>query len=314
MRLFILGDTHGNTDWLRDYVFPTAAKLNPFGIIQLGDFGAWEHTDSGIEYMDAVAALTEQYLIPVFWLHGNHDKHSLVLDWYGEDRNPDGFIRCRPGVYYIPQGHTWVWEGVKFRVFGGAYSVDKEWRLETERERYRKALNVEGYRRQAGRPPLDIEPTFETLWFPEEEMTDVEFAKLMEADSSKVDVIFSHDKPRGANLGPHFNLKDLPECMPNQDRLQRALVAHQPDWWFHGHFHHRYETMVRNGDDDAFTRVVGLSCDPDGAPRFWRPTHSWSVLDIHPGPSIVVTSGSFAVDKWIETEEDDGSDAGAVVA
>lgn len=289
MRLFVIGDTHGNTRYLCNYLIPAAAEIDADVIVQLGDFGYWEHAQSGVDFLDNVSQVALRYGIPLYWLHGNHDKHSLTLERYGDRVTPGGFIECRPNVEYIPQGHIWEWAGKRMRAFGGAYSVDKLYRLEVERKRYVEALNVEGYRLKAGRPAKVVEPTAETLWFPEEEMTDQDMVNMLAADSSPMDIIFSHDRPLGAKVA-HLQLKDDPECLPNQVRLQNALIAHQPDFWFHGHLHHRYMTMVRCGDDDAWTTVYGLGPDTDAAPRFWRRTDSWCVVDI--GNNITVTPGA----------------------
>lgn len=275
-------------------MYPEAVRLGADVIIQVGDFGYWEHTDEGVAFLDEVSEVATEHQIPLYWLHGNHDKHSLLLEKYGDKRTEDGFIEIRPGVFYIPQGHVWEWEETRFRAFGGAYSIDKEWRLEWEANRWRKLAEKENYRRKAGEAPRDVPSTVGTLWFPEEQMTDEEFAQLMAADSDPVDVIFSHDKPRGAD--PLIPLKNEPECWPNQDRLQRALVTHKPDFWIHGHLHHSYASMVRCGDDDQWTKVVGLAPDDEAAHRFWRAWQSWCLLDFGWGAPITLTTGAEARD------------------
>src|SRR4051812_6589522 len=98
---------------------------------------------------------------------------------------------------------------MRFVALGGAYSVDKQWRVNEERKR-----------RAPG-----------TLWFPEEEMTDTEFYRHL-AGPSPVDVLLAHDKPRAAN--PDWNRKDLPECWPNQDRIQAAAVTLKSKLLVHG--------------------------------------------------------------------------------
>ena len=255
MRVLITGDTHGNARWLREYIFPVAMTLQAEAIVQLGDFGAWEHTPDGVAFMDQVDIMGLNAGIPLYWLHGNHDKHSHTIKAYKRDER--GFLKCREFVRYIPQGHVWDWGGVSFRSFGGAYSVDKQWRVERER--------------RTGKPG--------TLWFPEEEMTDAEMDQLLAADHSSKDIIVSHDKPFSSR--PRWNRKNLPGCTPNQLRLERALRTHEPEYWFHGHLHHFYADLVHG---DAWgTVVVGLDCDDNAAEEHWKKTQAWAVADLEDG-------------------------------
>lgn len=253
MKILIVGDTHGNTRWLREYIYPVAMTLKVNAIVQLGDFGAWEHTPGGVMFMNDVNDLSQDSGIPLYWLFGNHDKHSHTIKAYKP--NQRGFLPCREFVFHIPQGHTWTWAGVTFRAFGGAYSIDKQWRLVKER--------------RAGKP--------QSLWFPEEEMDEAELNYLLDLDSSPKDIILSHDKPFSAR--PPWNRKNIAECMPNQMRLERALRAHQPHWWFHGHLHYHYVDKVFSSDHKQ-TTVVGLDPDDNAAELNWKRTQSWALLDL----------------------------------
>lgn len=289
MRLLVAGDIHGNAAFVENYLYPTAAAVKADAIVQLGDFGYWEHEPDGVVFLDLVEQCAVDYDIPLYWLRGNHDKISLCLRRYGHDRTDDGFVICRPHVLHIPDGHVWTWAGARMRAFGGAYSVDKRWRLDQEAKRQRALLSKEQGRLAAGRPRKPVPSTAGTLWFPEEELTGAEFAELLAADSSKLDIILSHDKPASSNLGHGIDLKNDPECRTNQDNLQRALTAHTPTFWLHGHLHHLYEDTVRCGDDDSHTRVVGLGCDQQAGGRFWRPTDAWCLLDLD--TTVTLTHG-----------------------
>ncbi len=289
MRVFIAGDTHGNTNWWLSYLLPTAKAHRADVIVQVGDFGFWEHEPDGITYLDRLNREAAAQCIVIYALHGNHDNWSDTMRRYGHDRDDDGFVRVRSHIRYIPQGHVWTWAGRSMRAFGGAYSLDKEWRIKTERKREAAAWSRENERRAAGKAPRDVPSFADTLWFRDEEMTDQEFTELMVAHIFTVDVVFSHDKPRGSD--PGLDLKNEPACHPNQDRLQLALHTHRPRFWFHGHLHHAYTQTLRSGDDDTFTDVIGLSCDDAARPRFWRPYDCWAVLDLLDDERMVVTTG-----------------------
>jgi len=291
MRILVVGDLHGNLPFALDYIFPVAATHEVDAIVQCGDFGYWEHTAEGEDFLDALAEEVDRTNIPLHWVRGNHDNLRLALARYGDRRTDDGFLACRPGVNLIPDGHIWLWSGKLLRAFGGARSLDRDMRLDMEAKRYRRAVIGEAARRAKGLPPRDVPTTTGTLWFPEEELTDDQYLEFLRKDSSPLDVVFSHDKPAGT-AARGLNLNSEPEYFRNQQWLQRCLVAHRPQWWFHGHLHLRYTDTIRSGDDDTWTTVVGLGCDTAAADRFAKPWHTWCVVDLEPGRDIVVTSGS----------------------
>jgi hypothetical protein len=257
VKLLIVGDTHGNGRWLREYIYPVAMTLGVEAIIQLGDFGAWEHLPEGVTFMDEVGDLSRDSGIPLYWLHGNHDKHSHTIEAYQRDQR--GFLVCREFVFYIPQGHAWTWGGVSIRAFGGAYSVDKAGRVEAE------------MRKKVGQG---------TFWFPEEEMSDAEMDQLLAADDRPKDIVLSHDKPYSSR--PGWNRKNIPACIPNQLRLDRALKAHQPAYWFHGHLHYHYTDKVFSGNYRQ-SMIFGLDPDDNAADRQWKRTQTWAYAELDDG-------------------------------
>lgn len=257
MKVFVLGDTHGNLTHSR-YAINTAAKLGCDVVFQLGDFGYWEHVQSGVDFLDEVNEMAGEKRMPVYFLDGNHDKTSFLLSKHGEDVNEYGFNAVRRNIFYSGRGNRWTWDGVRFISLGGAYSVDKESRLWAEARRGES----------------------ETLWFPEEEMSDEDMEKIL-TDTTPVDVIFAHDKPRGAK--PDWDRKDLMECWPNQDRLQRAVETLTPSLFMHGHLHYRYDQNVDYGGPEGAlrtVRVIGLAPDQyaNEFPGYKR-ADSWYVLD-----------------------------------
>lgn len=292
MNIFITGDTHGNTDWLRTYIFPTAKALAADAIIVLGDFGYWEHTSDGVVFLDDVDRAAQSSGIPLYWLHGNHDKFSLALKYYSHQRDGEGFIYCRQNVLYIPQGHSWVWHGRAFRSFGGAYSIDKGYRLRMEQKRQFDLARQEQLRAKArNRSAQSVPDQTGTLWFPEEEMTDQDMTDLLVADPYEKHYVLSHDKPLMAR--PGWNRKEFPLCQPNQQRLQKALKLHKPSYWFHGHLHYHYSDLVRSGPDTA-TKVVGLEPDRAAAESGWRHRHTWLTLQLREDGTDKVTLGEDA--------------------
>lgn len=270
-RILVAGDTHGDTGHLV-YLIQQARQHGVRKIMQLGDFGAWEHTADGREFFDTGNKVAEREGVTVYWLDGNHDKSSLVLELYGQQPDEEGFLLCRPNIRYAPRGHRWQWGESRCMAFGGAYSVDKGWRIEEERRNTTKAaVRAARY----GATPRDFTGT---LWFPEEEATDAQVDAAL-ANPAPVDVLFTHDKPRAAAVG--WNRKDLPECWPNQDRVQRLVRALRPALVLHGHLHYPYETGIYNGEGtNPWVTVRGLDCGQGGYHPGYRVRDSWEILEL----------------------------------
>jgi hypothetical protein len=215
-------------------------------VFVLGDFGYFEHLPQGVEFLDRLNTYANILNVQVYFLDGNHDKTSMILERYGDQLDHEGFLLVRPYIRYAPRGHRWVWDGCRFVAFGGAYSVDKSIRLVDEKEN--------------SWPPG-------TSWFPEEEMSDEDMYEFLK-DDEQVDIILAHDKPRSSNPGPSF--KDHPLCIFNQDRLQRALTQLGPRYFFHGHLHYAYEDRVYPGESRPhWTKVIGIDCNGTHG-RSWR--------------------------------------------
>lgn len=262
--LLVAGDTHGNPNHIM-YLFQRALAQDVDAIFQVGDFGYWEHDPDGGAYLDLVSDLAVSNAMPFYWIDGNHENHTLLREKYADaPRTSEGFWVIRDGLYYVPRGARWTWNGVSLMGFGGAISIDKNWRLDVEKNG--------GIKRNGRRGPA---PGPRTLWWPEEETTDAELALALQ-DPAPVDILFTHDKPRAST--PPWNNKDLPELWPVQDRVQTLVRTLKPKLLIHGHLHIRYTDRIRCGDDGEHTVVEGLDCD-DNSPK----KNSWVRLELSHG-------------------------------
>ena len=260
MRILMAGDTHGNQTHCR-YLIDKAVDNDCDRIFVLGDFGFWEHMTEGLRFNDKLNRYATKNNMPVYFLDGNHDKTSLILKKYSDQVDEEGFLLVRPMIRYAGRGHRWTWGGIRFISLGGAYSVDKDYRLEREAKT---------------RKP-------ETLWFPEEEMSDEDMTMILE-NTDMVHVMLAHDKPRGSN--PGWNRKDWEDCFPNQDRLQRAVRALTPLQFWHGHLHRRYTQDMDYSDlssNRRYVTVQGLNADAEAGQSYpdgrYTSSQSWEVLD-----------------------------------
>lgn len=241
MKVLVLGDTHGSKGTVKRAI-ETAAKHDATAIVQVGDFGYWEHSTSGGWFLESVSKRSVEADIPFFWIDGNHENHTMLRRDYGpggrkHKPSPEGFWEIRPLLYYIPRGTKWTWDDCTFMGVGGAYSIDKAYRLEKEA--------IAGSSRQ--------------LWWPEEQITDeeLEFVK----SQGTADVLFTHDCPTNAPFRNRIK-PDLDSQMHRQ-RIDEIGWSVKPKWWFHGHMHEKYvyEFYTSREDREQFAKVRGLECD-----------------------------------------------------
>jgi Icc-related predicted phosphoesterase len=280
-KIMLLGDTHGNTK----FIFQAIREAKSQGvhwIYQVGDFGYWEHSPWGVAYLNHVSEALMDAKIELVFIQGNHDKVSLISEKYSAMQ---GFYSIRPGLWYAPNGTFWGFHGTSFLALGGAYSIDKDIRLEDEDVKAHQEAKV--ILAKTGYPWSRClaearEKTTGTYWFPEEEMSDDDLDRILaEVKNERVDVILAHDKPFASN--PMIKLLTISETIPNQRRLQKAVTTLQPKMFVHGHLHVRYRDTIRCGDDNAYTLVEGLGAD---VPNFtqsqtdWRANDAWEFLNL----------------------------------
>lgn len=256
-KIILAGDTHGDSNHVKS-LLERARDAGAAVVFVLGDFGIWDHHDRG-HFTDTVSKLANRYQIPVCFLPGNHDNYDLLFEWETEKPvTADGFYEIKPGLFYSARGHRFTWNGVRFLSLGGAYSVDKDWRVHEDEARLRRAeMRQEngGVLDRADRYRLR---TGQYQWWSQEEISEQEMRDAMKG--GPVDVMLAHDKPRGAQ--PDWNRKDLEECWPNQQKLQSVVDAVLPQLYIHGHLHYAYRDYL----SPTGTVVQGLDCDP-GASR-----------------------------------------------
>ena len=110
--------------------------------------------------------------IPVFCIHGNHEMRPETIATYREEEWHGGIVYVEdnfPNLLFAKDGEVYDLDGQKALVIGGAYSVDKWYRL-------RMDMN----------------------WFPDEQPSDEVKRRVMlklEELNWKVDVVLSHTCP-----------------------------------------------------------------------------------------------------------------------
>lgn len=275
IRIGLVGDTHGD---VRD----TVNVLNQMGkrkishVFVVGDFGLWTHFADGQEFLDRVQATAEGNNLSVFAVGGNHENWDH-WNWFVENMpTHKGFGMVRRRVLLAPKAHEFRIAGKQFVVAGGAVSVDKASRLQSESGRY---MDSTGRMINKGTGPR-------TLWWPNEELTDQDVIRI-ERDFPKADILLTHD----CSNYTHFQhrLKPDPDSERHRHRIDKVIAAVEPKVHFHGHMHTKYEwenalshgySAFRNEEwTGPVTKTYGLEANPNAMWGGYSSGDWWGVLE-----------------------------------
>lgn len=249
------GDTHGDANhvrWLIDRAFHEHASA----VFVLGDFGIWDHLDGG-RFTDSVSKWAGRSGIPVLFLPGNHDNYDLLFEYEAtKPRDEDGFVILKPWLGYSPRGHRWTWNNIRFMSLGGAYSIDKDYRVRSDEARLRSAQIKQDRGSKLTARERNILRTGQESWWAQEEISQEELDYALRPGG--VDVLLTHDKPRAAS--PGWDRKDKEECWENQEAIQEVVDEKNPKVLLHGHLHYSYDQFLSNK-----TWVKALDCDPEAS-------------------------------------------------
>lgn len=224
-KIMVLGDTHGNSAWV-NRVLKRAEFLGCDTVIQVGDFGMWEHMDDG-EFLNAVSNWSTKRNIEFYWIDGNHENFDMLFDKY---QSNEQFWPIRHNLYYIPRGTVWEWEGFTFAGMGGAVSIDRDSRIE-------------------GRS-----------WWRQEQIRNEDVQALEDnLGDMWVDFLFTHDAPFLPDTGRN-NYKDDPISDGHRRAMDYVVHLAHPRHHFHGHYHYFHRTEYALADGWKVD-TIGLGCD-----------------------------------------------------
>lgn len=244
MAYYITGDCHGEFSKIK--LFCRLYNLTTEDVlIVLGDFGLnfWLGKRD-IKNKKMLAQLP----ITILTIHGNHEARPYELDTYVEKQWNGGTVYVEesyPNILFAKDGEVYSFGDKKGIAIGGAYSVDKYYRLLT------------------GRPWFESEqPTEEIKQYVENKLTEINW---------QVDYVFSHTCPfvyEPADLFLDFiNQAEVDKSTEEWlSKLERKLDYER---WYFGHFHdnreyHRaemlYEKIIELGTGTTMVCV--------GRPKF----------------------------------------------
>lgn len=130
---FLSGDTHGTTDERLEYLKDTYPDLVPeeTALIVLGDCGFNYNLDKRDTKRKKLA---HDYGYVIYCVRGNHEQRPELIDTMTEifDINVGNYVYYEPSfpfIRYFVDGYFYNLGGYKVLVIGGAYSVDKHYRI-----------------------------------------------------------------------------------------------------------------------------------------------------------------------------------------
>lgn len=210
--IWITGDTHGRFE--RVYKFCSEHRTTTDDIlIILGDAGINYYLSKRDRKLKEVLS---RLGITLFCIHGNHEERPYMIDSYIEKEWHGGVVYCEeefPNLLFAKDGEIYDFNGRKAVVIGGAYSVDKEWRLS------------QGY-----------------SWYPTEQPTDEikrDVERGLDSVGWKTDIVLSHTAPLKYEPTEVF----LP--MIDQSKVDKSTeewldtIEDRLDYkhWYLGHYH-----------------------------------------------------------------------------
>lgn len=229
MHFYITGDTHRDFDRIELFCKQNNTTIDDVMII-LGDAGINYYLNwSDHEIKERLSKLN----ITLFCVHGNHEERPWLIAEYDEVIWNEGIVYIEnqyPNILFAKDGEIYNFHGLKVMPIGGAYSVDKYYRL-----------------------------SHGLQWF-ESEQPDENIKAYVEAQLDKVnwsiDVILSHTVPIDTepkwSFLPGLNQSTIDKS--TEKWLQYLYDNLHFSKWYAGHYHveseeHRIKIMFENYDE-----------------------------------------------------------------
>ena len=214
-RFYITGDTHGNFNRI-DYFCQRFETSKEDILCILGDAGINYYLNKK-DYM--LKQVLQDMPITFFCIHGNHEERPFNISTYITKKWNGGIVYYEdefPNILFAKDGEIYNINGKSILVIGGAYSVDKEYRL------------LKGW-----------------SWF-KDEQPNKEIVKYIEKQITKqrhFDIVLTHTCP--IKTEPlHMFLPFIDQS--KVDKTTELLLQRIADWitfdnWYFGHFHGHWD-------------------------------------------------------------------------
>lgn len=221
--IYFTGDIHGNFEPFVFYI-TVQKQLHDTTVFVAGDIGIGFYKLN--YYLDTFKRLNKKlakYNIQVYFIRGNHDnpiyftENSPIDEYYSH-------------IHFVKDYEIITIENHNILCIGGATSVDKIYRKENE------------------------------TWWAEEYVHYFDINKIVNIEN--VDIVVSHAAPMF--VSPKYEriswMSDETDLYAKRDRNILSNVYFelykQLKYWFHGHYHMHYETIVPNDNFNEHEKVL----------------------------------------------------------
>ena len=220
--IYVTGDRHGYPQSMGEEALPGQIAWTDRDVLLIaGDFGfVFDGEQAGTGETQVLDELAKRPYTIAF-VDGNHENFDALVGYPMAQRYGGPVRLIRPNIYWLQRGYVYTIQGKTFFTMGGAYSMDKDYRMAVLRATGRKC------------------------WFYQELPTDEEYrraAKSLEDAGYRVDYVLTHTAP--ASIIPRV-IHRYPD--PHDAELTGFLdwVYHEVQFtrWYFGHLH---EDMVVN--------------------------------------------------------------------
>jgi len=222
--IYVTGDTHGDGRCFHGSVFRHMTKDDY--VIVCGDFGYVFHAPKASWKEKRLLKWLDKKPWTTLFVDGNHENFDRleelpVEEWHGGKTH---LVYGR--IRHLMRGQVFEIDGKKIFTFGGAQSIDREWRVPHESWWERELPNEEEYE---------------------------EGLQNLEKNDWKVDYILTHDMPENLRRERKAQIPILELHTYLQQIYDKCTFDH----WYCGHYHNNLDL------DDKVTLLYGL-CIPAG--------------------------------------------------
>lgn len=219
---YCIGDIHGIVQPIVDWaarVHDAVGSLNEYGLIIMGDAGFNYYLNK--RDTSAKKKANNLWGLTIYCVRGNHEQRPELVPGmkFDYDENvcnsvfyEDDFMNIR----YLMDGYAYNFNGLRTLILGGAYSIDKEYRLSR------------GYPYQ---------------WFENEQLSAREMQEIEELytdeDTRPFDVVMSHTCPFSWQPTDLFLSFVESDSVDNSMEVWMDSFKDKIQWklWLFGHFH-----------------------------------------------------------------------------